>query len=192
MMPSAKIEKRSSAPPENKFTQPNSVLEAASKNEADACPSIPGVGIATPTRYTTSIAAVNSSRRRSSGMREAFENPSSIQCVSAFDQISAAAGRRDLLARIAGKSVGPNRQLDFQVAAAENLDFPTGAHQSTINQNRRIDGLALGETDQLAQVDLGEALARLFVFLQSAKAALRNPARERHLTAFVTHRRVTA
>src|SRR5271169_4644478 len=104
MMPKAKIENRSSAPPENRLAKPKRVLaDDASKNEDNACPSIPGVGIATPTRYTTSIAAVNNSRRRNSGMREAFENPSSIQCVSAFDQIGAAAGRRDLFARVAGK-----------------------------------------------------------------------------------------
>ena len=85
MMPRAKTEKRSSAPPENRLTQPNSVLEAASKNAASACPSIPGVGTATPARYTTSITAVNHSRRRNSGMREAFENPSSIKLRVVLD-----------------------------------------------------------------------------------------------------------
>src|SRR5271155_1239549 len=133
MMPKAKIENRSSAPPENRLTQPKSVLDAASKNDASACPSIPGVGIATPTRYTTSIAAVNNSRRRNSGMREAFENPSSIQPVSTLDQICAAAGRRDLLTRAARKSVGLYRQPDFQFAAAQHLDFTPGPRQSAIH-----------------------------------------------------------
>ena len=50
MMPKAKTENRSSAPPENRLIQPNRVLRAASKNEASACPSIPGVGTATPNR----------------------------------------------------------------------------------------------------------------------------------------------
>ncbi len=78
MMPSARTENCWSAPPEKRLTQPKSVPLAASKNDCSACPSIPGVGTATPIRYTASIAAVNSSRRRNSGMREAFENPSSI------------------------------------------------------------------------------------------------------------------
>ncbi len=78
MMPSARTEKRSSAPPENRLTHPNSVPLAASKNEASAWPSMPGVGTATPIRYTASMQAVKTSRRRNSGMREAFENPSSI------------------------------------------------------------------------------------------------------------------
>ena len=85
MMPRAKTENRSSAPPENRFTHPNSVLEAASKKAASACPSIPGVGTATPMRYTTSIMAVNHSRRRNSGMRDAFENPSSIKLWVSLD-----------------------------------------------------------------------------------------------------------
>ena len=50
MMPSAKIEKRSSAPPENRFTSPTMLLRACWKNCDNACPSIPGVGIATPRR----------------------------------------------------------------------------------------------------------------------------------------------
>ena len=78
MMPSARTEKRSSAPPENRLTQPKSVPLAASKNEARAWPSMPGVGTATPMRYTASIMAVKTRRRRNSGMREAFEKPSSI------------------------------------------------------------------------------------------------------------------
>ena len=50
MIPSAKIENRSRAPPENRLTIPNMVLRGASKNAANALPSMPGVGIATPTR----------------------------------------------------------------------------------------------------------------------------------------------
>ena len=36
MMPSAKIEKRSSAPPENRFTRPRRLLRALAKNCARA------------------------------------------------------------------------------------------------------------------------------------------------------------
>ncbi len=78
MMPSARTEKCSSAPPENRLTQPKSVPLVCWKSEASAWPSMPGVGTATPRRNTASIAAVNTRRRRNSGMREAFENPSSI------------------------------------------------------------------------------------------------------------------
>ena len=50
MMPSAKIEKRSSAPPENRLTRPKTLLAASWKKACRALPSMPGVGIATPTR----------------------------------------------------------------------------------------------------------------------------------------------
>jgi len=52
MIPSAKIEKRSSAPPENKFTRPKTEPCACAcwKKAAMASLSIPGVGTATPTR----------------------------------------------------------------------------------------------------------------------------------------------
>ena len=44
MMPSAKMENCSSAPPENRLTIPNMVFFAAWKKSASALPSIPGVG----------------------------------------------------------------------------------------------------------------------------------------------------
>ena len=50
MMPSAKIEKRSSAPPENRFTRPRMLFFAAAKNCARAWPSMPGVGTWHPSR----------------------------------------------------------------------------------------------------------------------------------------------
>ena len=43
-MPRAKTEKRSSAPPENRLTQPNSVLDAASKNDGERLPVDSGRG----------------------------------------------------------------------------------------------------------------------------------------------------
>src|SRR5262249_9239874 len=87
MMPKAKIEKRSSAPPEKRLTKPNMLWRALAKNAAKALPSIPGVEMATPTRYTASIANVNSTRRFSSGILETLRKPSTTG-----DDLDAAAG----------------------------------------------------------------------------------------------------
>src|SRR5262249_2017860 len=50
MIPSAKIEKRSSAPPENRLTSPTMLLRAAAKNWASAWPSMPGEPLAAEPR----------------------------------------------------------------------------------------------------------------------------------------------
>src|SRR5579872_3116105 len=139
MMPRAKIEKRSSAPPENIFAHPNRVPGAASNSEASACPSIPGVGTATPMRYTASIKAVKISRRRNSGMREAPEKPSSIAGLAACTtgvnlsarphdlgsggllcQLGRASRLTNFFSRALRERIGAHVQLNVQVPVAED------------------------------------------------------------------------
>src|SRR5208282_3598446 len=191
MIPSAKTEKRSSAPPENRLIHPNRVDFAASKNEASACPSIPGVGTATPIRYTASIAAVNNSRRRNSGMREAFETPSSIQ-LCAFQQLHSAARGGDFLARSRRKGVRLDRQFGLQLAVSEHLHHLSLRHKAALRHRRRIDRLAFGEDRQPRKIDQRVALAARRILQQAAKPALGQPPLERHLTAFIAGRRVPA
>src|SRR3954451_1358125 len=78
MMPSAKIDSRSSAPPENRFTSEYrsrwSEAWACSRQLLMASTETPGPGIAAPRRYTAMIARENSSLRRRSGVRNAAAN----------------------------------------------------------------------------------------------------------------------
>src|SRR5215469_10888197 len=116
MMPSAKTEKRSSAPPENRFAQPKSVPFAWSKKFASAWPSIPGVGTATPIRYTASISAVKISRRRSSGIRDAFPKPSSIAGWDYLFYATACVG--NLFARALRKRIGAHDEFLLHVSVS--------------------------------------------------------------------------
>src|SRR5690242_18525212 len=192
MMPSAKIEKRSNAPPENRLTHPNSVLEAASKNAESACPSIPGVGTETPIRYTASIAAVKISRRRSSGMREAFEKPSSIRPVSSPDQLHIAARGGDFLSRTFRECVGAYRDFTLQFTVAQHLNLTSGGYQATIRHHGRVDLFTVGESRQPSDIHFGELIAARGVLEQPPEAALRNPPLQRHLAALVSRRRIPA
>src|SRR5579872_402316 len=142
MMPRAKIEKCSSAPPENRLAHPNSVPEAASKNDASAWPSMPGVGTATPRRYTASIRAVKISRRRNSGMREAPEKPSSMAGLAACTtgsalnarphrlwscgllcQLGRASRLGNLVTRALRERVSAHVQSDIQFPVAKDFDL---------------------------------------------------------------------
>jgi hypothetical protein len=62
MIPRAKIESLSSAPPENMLNMLKIVPDCASKNCSSANGSIPGTGINVPIRYTTS-APIRKNRR---------------------------------------------------------------------------------------------------------------------------------
>ena len=75
MMPSAKIEKFSSAPPENMLNIPNRVPAFWAKKLARASLLMPGVGIWTPILYTASMMMVKKILLRSSGMFAAVCNP---------------------------------------------------------------------------------------------------------------------
>ena len=78
MMPSAKIENCSSAPPENRLTRPSTEsLHLVEELAPAPCRRCPGSGWRRRRGTPPACAKVNSSRRRSSGMRPAFWNPSS-------------------------------------------------------------------------------------------------------------------
>src|SRR3712207_4040637 len=78
MIPSAKTDSRSSAPPENRLTSEYtsrwSEAWAASRQLLMASTDTPGPGMAAPNRYTAMIARENSSLRRRSGVRNAAAN----------------------------------------------------------------------------------------------------------------------
>src|SRR5271156_6214272 len=209
MMPRAKIEKRSSAPPENIFAHPNRVPGAASKSEASACPSIPGVGTATPIRYTASMKAVKSSRRRNSGMRDAPEKPSSIAGLAAratginltarphdlwsgglLCQLGRASRLGNLVARALRERIGAHRQFIVQIPVAQDFDLESRLGEVFPDQCRNIDRSAIGEIRQLLQVDDDEFVATLLVLKQTAKSALRDAPLQRHLPAFISRRRI--
>src|ERR1043166_1191804 len=101
IMPNEKTENCSNAPPEKRFRKPNRVPFCCSKNAAIACRSMPGVGTWTPRRYTASIASVNKTRRLSSGTREAFWKPLSMDGY----HFRFTAKGFDLLFRLCGKTV---------------------------------------------------------------------------------------
>ena len=69
MMPRANTDMCSSAPPENMSMKPNSVPLARAKKAASAAPSMPGVGMCTPIRYTASSKNEIKMRLRSSGIK---------------------------------------------------------------------------------------------------------------------------
>jgi hypothetical protein len=74
MIPSAKIEKRDSAEPENVLSRPKTPCPRPPvlKNVWIDWESIPGAGIHEPSRYSARMTPVKMTRRRSSGTRHAF------------------------------------------------------------------------------------------------------------------------
>jgi hypothetical protein len=87
MIPRAKIEKFSKAPPENILNIPNKVPAFWEKNADRASPFIPGVGICTPILYTASMISVNKTRLRSSGIFAALCNPLIINTYLQYSSI---------------------------------------------------------------------------------------------------------
>src|SRR5262245_50612189 len=182
MMPSAAIENCSSAPPDSRFTHPKTSCICA-KNSPRATPSMPGVGMTTTARYTASMAKVNSSRRRSSGMRPALANPSST-----FDHLGAAAGCGDALLSRFAEGMRLHRQRFGQLALAENLDRPAAAHQALLEQRGRVDHGAGGEGRlEPAQVHDAELPPERVV-----EAALGQAALQRHLPTLEPRVRIAA
>src|SRR5208283_2708743 len=142
----------------------------------------------TPMRYTASIKAVNNSRRRNSGMREAPEKPSSIAGLAACTtgvnlsarphdlgsggllcQLSRASRLTNLVARALRKRVGAHIQFNVQFPVAEDLDLESRLGEIPSNQCRDIDRGAVGKIRQLLQIDNHEFVAALLVFQQTAK-----------------------
>src|SRR5258705_8210877 len=128
-----------------------------------------------------SAPAVKSSRLRSSGMRGAFANPSNT------DHLHAPAGGGDLLAGARAEGLQANRERVAERPVGETLDGSTAAHDAAGAQLLGTHLAAGREGGELPQVDdrVGDPVGRM-------EAALREPALERHLTAFVTRGAVAA
>jgi hypothetical protein len=78
MMPRAKIDIFSSAPPENMLKSPRKLPEDWLTILPITAAFTPGVVTNTPTRYTARSASVYSKRRRSSGILVIFWKPEAI------------------------------------------------------------------------------------------------------------------
>src|SRR5690348_14003798 len=112
------------------------------------------------------MAAVNNSRRRSSGMREAPENPSSIQPILTLDQFRDAPAGDYLVARTFGKRMRAHRKFHLNIAAPQNFDSLSRSDQSAVIHQRRIDFRAVRKYGETLQVNLSKLLAPRCVFLQ--------------------------
>src|SRR5262249_44293630 len=128
-----------------------------------------------------SAPAVKTSRLRSSGMRGAFANPSNT------DHLHAAAGGGDLLASARAERLQTNAERVAEGPVGETLDRPPAPDDTAAAQLLGANRAAGREGRQLPQVDdgVGHASGR-------AETALRQPALERHLSALVAGRTVSA
>src|SRR5262249_14802807 len=181
MMPGAKIEKRSSAPPETVLTSGRMLLRALAKICARACQSIPGVGTWHPRRKTARAPAVKPTRLRNSGIRDALENPSSTE------HLHGAARGGDRLPGARAERVGAHGEGVRQRPLAQALHEAALVHQAVRPEVVRAHRRAGREPGQLPDVDDGVGGAR-----QGAEAALGEATLERHLAALVPGRAVAA
>src|SRR5579875_92143 len=129
----------------------------------------------------SSAPAVKSSRRRSSGTREALEKPSST------DRLHAAAERLEALPGALARRVHPQRERVLERAVGQALDRSAPAHQPLAPQLLGADGAPGREARELPQVHDRVRDAR-----DGPEPALREPPLQRHLPAFVAGRRVPA
>src|SRR5678815_2613136 len=168
---------------DRRFTRPSTEFCTWSKNSASALPSMPGVGMATTRRYTASMPNVNSSRRRSSGMRPAFWNPSSTghHLGAAARLVDGRLGRRAERVRLDGQRLR-------QRALPQHLDLLVAADEAVLRQRLAIDHRA-GLEDGF---ELGEVDDAVLDPERIAEAALRQAALERHLATLEARVCVTA
>ena len=99
MIPSAKTDKRSNAPPLNRLTSWNRLAPAPEvvfttlRQESTAFSEIPGVGTVAPSRNMAMMKSVNSSFLRRSGVRNARTNAVSMLRPHVAGSTSSAAPR---------------------------------------------------------------------------------------------------
>src|SRR5215217_3541507 len=123
MMPKAKIDICSSAPPENMLNIPRNDPEAWLMILLITARSTPGVVTKTPIRYTASSARVNSSRRRSSGILRMLEKPKAMaRRRLSFDQLDRATELLDFFFGRGGELVGLDLQLLAELTIGQHLD----------------------------------------------------------------------
>src|SRR6476659_661135 len=124
------------------------VLAAWSASSFSASEFTPGVGMWPPTRYPASSPSVSSTRLRRSETAKMFFSESASICVShrverpgrqLRQHLCRAAGRGDLLRRLAAEFMRPDRQLLRDVAAREHLDAAAAADEPVLAQQLRGD-----------------------------------------------------
>src|SRR5262245_50365516 len=191
MMPSAKIESCSSAPPLNRLNRLRNDPDCACMIWRITLRSTPGVVMKMPTRYTASIPNENSRRLRRSGILKMFAmafimatTPGGSACGRFFggrriDQLGLAACLLDRFLRARAEGVRAHGQRLVEGSLAEHLHGVEAAlHEARLAERRGVDHGALVEAREAADVDHGDVL-REWV----PEAELRQPAHERRLAA---------
>src|SRR5579871_6588558 len=182
MTPSAKIDSRDSAPPENMLNRPRIVPSWSWKNFASAIGSMPGVGMKVPMRYTIRPPSRNSRRWRISVWRAAWPIPG-IRLLSVLDTelLDAAAGRLDRGPRTLGRGEALDRDRRAQLARQDDLDLlDAGRHRARRLQRREVDRTAALGREPLERAERDLAAGRLD---RRAEAHLGQAPLQRHLAA---------
>src|SRR3972149_1499376 len=136
-MPSAKTEKRSSAPPVNIVAKSRSVPLADLKKPARASLSIPGVGMKTPNRKIASITSVIRIRRFSSGILLMF----GVRAANS-DNLRHSASRGYLIDGGLAEAVGLYRYGNCYLTFAEDLHEHLPLDEALVKYRGRSAGLA--------------------------------------------------
>src|ERR1017187_3652951 len=190
MMPRAKMVSLRMLPPANMSKNPKTVPDCELKNSCQRWMLMPGVGIWPPSRYTASIASVNSTRLRRSGTRKMLAKASKnlmVVCDSRrsssrrADHLRFAAGLGDLVRSRFREVMRLDRDGPRQLARAQ--DFETGAElvdHAQLGQAVGSEHVAF-QLIQPSQVDDGELLLE-----DVGEAALGQAAMQRHLAALET------
>src|SRR5450755_2246238 len=189
MIPSAKMAIRPSPPPENRLSSPRMLLPLSRfwiELMAEAL--IPGAGRWTPTRYSASIAAVNSTLVRISPTLNAPRIVEIIALSSGLDQLAGSAGGFDLLTRGRAEAVGVDGERLGDLALGEHLDRDVlalgqalGVHRLQRDRVPRLEALLeIEQVDRLGVRPEGLERHRL---LHVRAAQLAHPHVNRHLAA---------
>src|SRR6185503_12730096 len=153
MMPSAKIVRRDSAPPEKMSRKPSSAPPCFWRKSLRASLLIPGVGMCAPIRYTASIPSVNRIRFRSSGMLKTFFILVMSRSSTVQDLYPPPSGL-NLRSRRFTEPMGLNSECTSHVALGKHLDPQRpAAEQSLFEQHGRGDLINAFQSIQIAQVD---------------------------------------
>src|SRR3990170_3265566 len=136
IMPSAKTEKRSSAPPVNIVAKSRSVPLADLKKPASASLSMPGVGMNTPIRKIASITSVIRIRRFSSGILLIF----GVRAANS-DSLRHSASRLYLVDGGLAEAVGLYRDGNRYLAFAEDLHEHLPLDEAFVEYRGGVDGL---------------------------------------------------
>src|SRR5712691_10280361 len=186
MMPRAKIVRRRKLPPLKRSKRPRTDPADCAKSRSNSVTLIPGVQMCAPIRYTAKRASVNSTRFRSSSMRNMFFTASMnrfmrVSCDYLLrHNLEGAARLGNLFFCRRAERMRVNRQLVGQLAIADDLDGIRSAADKAVGAEQfRGYGFAGRKNIQLGQVHDRVGHAKRIV-----KAALRHAPVQRHLSAF--------